>query len=337
MASPDTPATKCTNCDRESSWELKDGYYWCSWCNRSFRVWKKDISETKDKRIPVDAKKHNAIFAAVICLVWARLSFLPGGFLDNDESSGISIFCVGIPLLVFAVIIFLLAWVECAVRIFAKAHRVSLYGFILLSISGAYSIWLLYVTFDAMGFEPDKNIESQLNDELSHMSWPIAKLVSTPSSMMISYNNDNSHDVVIVNDRQSVSYYHWCLPSCRRASSIQNARFIISIHETVGNHPSAEWVEVLPSGERISKGKVVIPIWEVEVLDRKEESIFNKIFTGYISDSASLVQNLAKPGYEMDVDRAPVNDFLSFFGLHRSQWNKFLYPEKRLLELVGII
>jgi len=266
------------------------------------------------------------VFITLLFFLIVRFGALDG---DGGEYVGAFNLFALIALVLFGLLGVLLAFFEIS-----QKPKTALLQFL---VTG-YSVWLFFCMFTSKDFPSNPKIADRINSEISQFTWPSTKSNIDPFYPAgLTCNSRGKNDVVILRDRKELSNYHWRVPPCKRASSIKEARYVVSYTETTIPHPTAEWILESPNGTRTSQGPVMIPFWKIEVADRIDNE-FNTLvsFEGSISRASRIIHNVTESKQRSDVTRAPVKDFFSYFRIPNSTWTEFYYPEKRFLLLLGM-
>lgn len=278
-----------------------------------------------------DRKIMSYVFLNLAGFLWVRFIVLGTSADGNYANPLILLFLT--PLVLISLTILIMYTLIYRIRF---SLQLVITHFLQLLIT-VYSIWLFICFGTAVDFPTNKSIEKNVNAELPKLVWSSKESNIIPSSLILSCESSKQNDVIIIKDREFLSTYHWRIPQCRRASSISDTRYAISISETTRPHPSAEWILESPDGTSTSMGPVMVPIWIVEVLDIEMNNIFSIEFEGSLSGASTVIQNISETTERLNVTKSPVDDFLSYFGLPKSQWEEFFYPEKRILRILGIL
>lgn len=208
------------------------------------------------------------------------------------------------------------------------------YSFLLQLFLAAYSGWLLMFFFQAENFPQNKAQKSLIEDDLASFQWPTSPTTTAaPQSFPLSC--DRSGPVLMLTDKLKLSHFHWRIPECRRASSIQEAVYLIRTETSSLPHKSAKWIRRLSDGTVQEEGPVMVPIWTANVWNIETEELFRATLHGSISGGAAFVQNVTDSRQRMNVTTHPIDEFLTFFGIPKSRWNSFFEPEKSVLKALG--
>jgi hypothetical protein len=220
--------------------------------------------------------------------------------------------------------------------LFAYVKRIfkNPYPSFLQVVLAAYSVWLLVFFFQALAFPSSSEQQSLIENQLADLQWPTtATTTASPQSFPLSCNLTGP--AILMTDEMHLSDYHWRIPECRRAPSIEEATYVIAISRSSSPHRSARWVLRQPNGTTQEQGPVMVPVWTAKVWNTETGDLFHATFRGSVSGGAALVQNITDSRQRMDVTNPPIDEFLSYFSLPRSRWARFFEPEMRILEAIA--